>query len=121
MRRIAEEVFARLSATGQPLVCWALSCYSTTLLLHGRKYFIEWNGSETSGVIGHAIGNDQFAVVEESATGIDDVRHVAFALLLIRFEQRLAEAADHFARVVVIEKEGTDAIRSKGADPVTED
>ena len=39
--------------------------------MHGSQHFIEGNGSETGGVIGHAIGNDQFAVVEESATGIN--------------------------------------------------
>jgi len=50
--------------------------------------FSEGNGSETGGMIGHAIRNDQFAIVEESTTGIDDVRHVAFTLLLVRFQQR---------------------------------
>src|SRR5580704_7358551 len=87
-------------------------------LLHGRQHFIEGNGSKTGRMIGHAIGNDQFAVVDECATGIDDVWHVAFTLLLVRFEQRLAEAADHFARIVVIEQECTDAVRSQGADTV---
>ena len=59
--------------------------------------------------------------MEESATGINDVRHVAFTLPLIRFEQGFAEAADHFAGIVVIEEERADAVRSQGADTVAED
>ena len=90
-------------------------------LVHGSQHFIEGNRSETGGVIGHAIGNDQFAVVEESATGINDVRHVAFTLPLVRFEQGFAEAADHFAGIIVIEEERADAVRSQGADTVAED
>src|SRR5216684_1195285 len=90
-------------------------------LVHGSQHFIEGNGSETGGVVGHAVGNDQFAVVEESATSINDVRHVAFTLLLIRFEQGFAEASDHFAGIIVIEEERADAVRSQGADTVAED
>src|ERR1022692_3347315 len=67
------------------------------------------------------LGNDQFAVVKESAAGINDVRHVAFTLLLVRFEQGFAEAAYHFAGIVVIEEERADAVRSQGADTVAED
>src|ERR1700747_252469 len=95
--------------------------FDDTFLLHGRQHFIERNGCKTGGMIGHAIGNDQFAVVEEGATGVDHVRHVAFPLLFVRFEQRLPEAADHFARIVVIEKECTDAVRAQGPDSVAED
>jgi hypothetical protein len=89
--------------------------------VHGSQHFIEGNRGETGGVIGHAIGNDQFAVVEESATGIDDIRHVPFTLPLVRFEQGFAEAADHFAGIIVIEEKRADAVRSQGADTVAED
>ena len=89
--------------------------------MHGSQHFIEGNRSETGCVVGHAIGNDQFAVVEESATGINDIRHVPFTLPLVRFEQGFAEAADHFAGIIVIEEERADAVRSQGADTVAKD
>jgi hypothetical protein len=72
-------------------------------------------------VIGHAIGNDQFPIVEESATGINDVGHVAFTLVLVRFEQGFSKAADHFAGIIVIEEECADAVVSQGADTMAED
>ena len=54
--------------------------------MHGSQHLIERDCSETGGMIGQTIGNDQFAVVEESATGINDIRHVPFTLPLVRFE-----------------------------------
>jgi len=50
--------------------------------VHYSQHFIEGNGSETGGVIGHAMRNDPFAVLEESATGINDVRQVPLTLNL---------------------------------------
>ena len=90
-------------------------------LVHGSQHFSEGNRSETGGMIGHAIGNDQFAFVEESATGIDDVRHVPFTLPLIRFEQRFAEASDHSAGIIAIKQERADAVRSQGANTMAKD
>jgi len=43
--------------------------------------------------------------VHEAAAGINDVRHVAFALVLARRDQRLAQAAEDPGRVVAIEVE----------------
>src|SRR5258708_31474413 len=89
--------------------------------MHGSQRVIEWDGRETGGVIGHTIRNDQFAVVEESAARINDVGHVAFPFVLVGFEQRLAEATDHFGRIIAIEEERTDAVPSHRADTVAED
>ena len=88
---------------------------------HGRQHFIEGNRSETGGVVGHGIGNDQFAVVHESAAGINDIRHVPLTLPLIRLEQGFTQAADHFAGIVAVEEECADAIRSHRADTMAED
>jgi len=87
-------------------------------LLHGRQYFLKWHGSETGGVIGQTKGDDQFALVEESATCINGVRYVAFTLVLVGFEQGFAEATDHFGRIIAIEQERADAVLSQGADTV---
>jgi len=95
--------------------------FDDTFLVHGSQHSSEGNGSETGGVIGHSIGDDEFAIVEESATGVNDVRHVAFTLLLVGSEQGFAEAADHFAGIIVIEEERPDAVRSQGANTVAED
>jgi hypothetical protein len=89
--------------------------------MYGSQHLIKWDGSETGGVIGQTIGNDQLAVVEESATRINDVGHVAFPFALFGFEQGFAEAADHFSKIIAIEEERTDAVLSHRADTVAED
>ena len=38
---------------------WGLSCCAKTFPIHGSQHFVERDGSETGGVIGQAIGNDQ--------------------------------------------------------------
>ena len=73
--------------------------------MHSSQHLIKWDGSETGGVIGQTIGNDQLAVVEESATRINDVGHVAFPFALVGFEQGFAEAANHFSKIIAIEEE----------------
>ena len=52
----------------------------TAFLVHGGQYFLKRHGSETGGVIGQTKGDDQFALVEESATCINDIGHVTFTL-----------------------------------------
>ena len=93
----------------------------TTFLLHGCQYLIEWNGSEAGGVIGQTIRNDQFAVMEESTAGINDVGYVTFAFALVGFKQGFAETADHFRGIIAVEEERADTVLSHGADTVAED
>lgn len=50
---------------------------------HGCQYSVERCGSEAGGMICQAVWDDQVAFVEESTTGINNVRHIAFALILI--------------------------------------
>ena len=90
-------------------------------LLDGSQHFIEGSRGETCGVIGHGIGNDQFATVHESTAGINDIRNVPLTLGLIRLEQGFTQAADHFAGLVEIEEECADAVRSQGANTMAED
>ena len=71
-------------------------------------------------MIGHGVGNDQFAVVHESTACIDNIRNVPLTLALIRLEQGFMEAADHFAGIVAIEQERADAVSSQGADTMAE-
>ena len=71
-------------------------------------------------MIGQAIGDDQLALMNQSAAGINDIGHVAFALVLIRLQQRLAKAADHLAGIVAIQQKRADAVLAHGADAMAE-
>src|SRR5438445_9396720 len=46
------------------------------MLLHGGQHFREWSGCETRGVIGQTVGNDQLAVVDQSAAGIHHIGNI---------------------------------------------
>ncbi len=103
------------------LLLGSLMLFDGDFLVHGSQHFSEGCRGETGGVIGHGIGNDQFAVVHESTAGINDIRNVPLTLALIRLEQGFTQAADHFAGIVAIKEECADAVRSQGADTMAED
>src|SRR3984885_9329059 len=88
---------------------------------HGSQYLFKRDSREAGSMVGQTIRNDQLTVMEQSAARIDHVGHVAFPFPLVGFEQRLAEAPDHFGGIVAIEQERADAVLSHGADPVAED
>ena len=67
--------------------------FQMLFLVHGSQHLIQWNGGETGGVIGQTVGNDQLAVMEESATCINDIGHVALTLALAGSVVLLVEAA----------------------------
>src|SRR6266849_4824079 len=113
MHRNAGEEFATPPATGLPRVCLEFS-----FGLHSRQNLSEWNGCETRSVVGQAIGNDQHAMVDQSAARIDNVRYVAFTLILIGLQQGLSESPDHLGRILAIEKKRTDAVLSHRPDAV---
>src|SRR5216683_2553919 len=92
-------------ATGDRTATLLFGIVILIFLMHSSQHLIKWDGSETGGVIGQTIGNDQLAVVEESATRINDVGHVAFPFALVGFEQGFTEAADHFSKIIAIEEE----------------
>src|ERR1700691_5510879 len=90
-------------------------------LIQGSQHFREWGGHETCGVVGQTIGNNQIAVVDQSAAGINDIWHIAFTLVLVGHEQGLAKVADHLGGIVAIEKERAQAVLPHGADSMAED
>jgi len=61
---------------------------------HRLEDGIDRNRGEGAGIIGHGVGDDQLAVMDESAATADDVGHVALALVGFGFQQGLFEAAD---------------------------
>src|ERR1035438_135805 len=108
-------------ATGQTLFCWGESRWYKGFLLHSIEYLSERDCGETRGVIGQTIGNDQFALVEQSAARIDNIGHVACPLVLVRLKQRFAETANHFGWIIAIQEERADAVFSHWADTMAED
>ena len=59
--------------------------------------------------------------MEQGTAAIDDIRHVAFALVVLGGEQRLAEATDDFGWVFEVEQSSTDAVFAHRADAVRDD
>src|SRR5204863_6887762 len=76
----------------------------------GGQDVVDCQGGEACAVIGHGVGNDELPAVEQAATGINDVRHVTFTLVFVGFDQRLAQPANDFGRIVQIQQECADAI-----------
>src|SRR5260370_8181766 len=89
--------------------------------MHGDQDLSERDGSETSSVIGHSIRDDQFIVVDESATGVNNIRDVTFAFALVGFDQGFPQSSDNFARIVAIKQERADAVLAHGANSVAQD
>ena len=78
------------------------------------------NSRKACGVIGQAVRDDQFAVMEQSAAGVNDIGHVAFPLILVGLKQRFTEAADYFARIIAIQQERTNAVFPHRTNSVAE-
>src|SRR6476646_10361381 len=91
------------------------------IALHGSQHLAQRDGCEAGSVIGKAVGNDQFTIVDQRAASINDIRYVAFSLILVRTEQGFAEAADDFGGILAIEQERANAVFSHGADAMAED
>lgn len=56
--------------------------------------FFEGEGGEAGGGVGDGVGEDEGAVVDEGAAGVDDVGDVAFAFVGVGTKQGFFEAAD---------------------------
>src|SRR5437016_2064047 len=72
-------------------------------------------------MIGHSIRDDQFIVVDERATGINNIRYVAFAFAFVRFDQGFPQSSDNFARIIAIQQQRADAVLAHGANSVAHD
>jgi hypothetical protein len=91
-----------------------------SFLVHRRQYLAQRRRCETGGMIGKRIRDDQFAVVNDGAASIHNIRHVTFPFVFVRWEQRFAETADHFARIVTIQKKSADAAFAQGPNAMAE-
>ncbi len=60
----------------------------------GGQEFVEGDGSEAGGGVGHGVGENEDAVVDEGTAGVDDVGHVAFAFVGGGTEERFFQASD---------------------------
>ena len=53
-----------LPATGSPLFYREFSSCGTILLTHGSQHICEWDCRESSRVIGQAVRDNQFAIIQ---------------------------------------------------------
>src|SRR5690606_30192878 len=81
----------------------------------------ELDHGEARRAIGLRVGNVQLLVVHHRATGIDDVRNVAFALLAFRGDQGLAQVPDDAKRVLEVEEHRADRILPHRPDSVRQE
>lgn len=87
-------------------------------LFHRREDFTERHSGEGGGVVGHGVGNDELALMDEAAAGVNDIGNVAFAFLFVRLDKRFAGAAKNPGGVIAIEEKSADAVFAHGADAV---
>src|SRR4051812_49218414 len=74
--------------------CAANPSYMVLRGLHVLQQAIDGDGRERARVVGHCVGDDELAVVDEAAAAIDDVWDVAFSFVFIWGQQRLLQPAD---------------------------
>ena len=55
-------------------------------LLHGSEQVVERDRRKSGGRVGKAVRDDQFTIVNQTATGVHDVGHVALAFAPTRLE-----------------------------------
>src|SRR5688572_12833347 len=95
--------------------------YRGRRLFHCGQHVAQRKRGEGGAVIGLGVGDDELSPVDQTAAGVNDVGHVAFALVFVGLDQRFAEAANDFGRIVQIQEECADAIFTHGAHAVAED
>lgn len=70
--------------------------------MHGGQDLSKRHSSKTSTVICHSIRDDQFILVDESSTSVNNIRHVAYTFALAGFDQGFPQSSDNFARIIAI-------------------
>ena len=88
---------------------------------HLVQQFLYGHRGERAGRIGHGVGEDQKAAVNQRAATVDDVRHITFPLRFVGAQQRSRQPADHAGRIFQIEQEGPDGVFAHRADTMTDD
>src|ERR1700722_8247567 len=71
-----------------------------TLSIHCGEQGVHGNGGEAGGGIAHCVGDNEFAPMQQGAAGINDVRHIAFALGFVGAQQWFAQPANDSRGIV---------------------
>ena len=79
--------------------CHGLVKVARRVSLHRGQHFIERHGGEAGGGVGHGVGDDEFAPVQQRAASVHHVRDITFAFRFVRRQQRFAQASDDAGRV----------------------
>ena len=82
---------------------------------------MEFDGGKAGGGVGNGVGHDEYAVVNEGAAGVDDIGHVAVALVEGGAEEGFFETSDNPGGIIAVEEDGADAVFAHRADAVGED
>src|SRR5882762_8728305 len=112
--------FSRLSSTPETTPRLARNEAGSITSLHRLQQFVERDAGEARGRVAHGIGDDEFALMQNRAAGVNHVRHVAFALGFVRGKQRFAKAANYARGVVQVEQERAEAIFAHRADAMAQ-
>jgi len=62
------------------------STTSVTALFHGSRTWSADRG-ERGGVVGYPVGNHELPAMHEAAAGVNDIGHIAVALVYVGFDQ----------------------------------
>lgn len=87
----------------------------------GGEEFVEGDAGDGGGFVAHGVGEDDFVVVEEGATTVDDVGDVTLAFDAFGREERFAKSANDLGGIFEVEQDGTDAVFAHGADAMGND
>ena len=88
---------------------------------HRIQDLVDRYGGEGAGVVGHGVGNDQFAVMNDCAATVDDVGDVTLAFVGVGLQQRHFEPADHSRRVAQVEQECSHRVLAHRSDTMRQD
>lgn len=96
-----------------------IDCVATTLF-HCSQDLIKRNRGERRGVVRYAVRNDGPPAMHEATARVNDIGHVAVALVYVWLDQWLRQAPDSLCRVVTIEQESANAVLSHWAHAVAD-
>jgi EmrB/QacA subfamily drug resistance transporter len=94
---------------------------ATSTAQQGAEQAVEVDGGDPGPRVAAPVRQDERAVVAERAAGVDDVRHIAGALVLGGGQERFVEAAEHDGGVVEVQQDGPDAVGAHRPDAVGQD
>ena len=89
-------------------------------LFHRGQELVEREGSEGGGGVAHRVRDDQFPAMQEAAAGVNDIRHIAFALGFVGLSNGSRRRPMTCVGIFQIEQKRADAILAHGAHAVAE-